>query len=68
MNTSARSNGHGDHHQPEHSHHAQVSHGSDCDHATADVTTVKDPVCGMSVTLGAGKPSLEHDGETWAVC
>jgi Cu+-exporting ATPase len=68
MNTSARSNGHGDHHQPEHSHHAQVSHGSDCDHATADVTTVKDPVCGMSVTLGAGKPSLEHDGETWHFC
>jgi Cu+-exporting ATPase len=61
MNTSARSTGQGHDHQPEHSHNAHGSHGSHCEHAAAEVTTVKDPVCGMSVTLGAGKPSFEHD-------
>jgi len=68
MNTSTRSTGQGHHHQPEHSHNAQGSHGSHCDHAAANVRTVKDPVCGMSVTLGVGKPSLEHDGETVHFC
>ena len=38
------------------------------EHAAAELTTVKDPVCGMSVTLGAGKPSLEHDGEMVHFC
>ena len=30
--------------------------------------SAKDPVCGMSVTLGAGKPSLEHAGTTYHFC
>ena len=30
--------------------------------------SASDPVCGMSVTLGAGKPSLEHDGQTYHFC
>ncbi len=30
--------------------------------------TVKDPVCGMTVTLGQGKPSWEHEGETYLFC
>ncbi|WP_374680858.1 heavy metal translocating P-type ATPase [Accumulibacter sp.] len=68
MNTSARSPGQGHHHQPEHSHSAQGSHGSDCDHAAADATMAKDPVCGMSVARGAGKQSFEHDGKTWHFC
>ncbi|WP_291994976.1 heavy metal translocating P-type ATPase [Candidatus Accumulibacter sp. ACC003] len=52
-------------HQPESSH---ASHGAHGDHLAAGATTVKDPVCGMSVTLGAGKPSFEHDGKTVHFC
>ncbi|MEX0696262.1 MAG: heavy metal translocating P-type ATPase [Dongiaceae bacterium] len=29
---------------------------------------VKDPVCGMTVNLDAGKPSREHNGETYHFC
>ncbi|HRL74720.1 heavy metal translocating P-type ATPase [Accumulibacter sp.] len=68
MNTSARSAGQDHHHHPEHSHSAHGSHGSHCDQAAAEVTTVKDPVCGMSVALGTGKPSFKHDRKTWHFC
>ena len=30
--------------------------------------SARDPVCGMTVTLGAGKPSLEHAGQTYHFC
>jgi xanthine dehydrogenase accessory factor len=30
--------------------------------------TAVDPVCGMTVVVGAGTPSLEHDGETVYFC
>lgn len=30
--------------------------------------TVRDPVCGMTVALGAGKPSAAHAGETYHFC
>lgn len=30
--------------------------------------TVKDPVCGMSVTLGAGKPTLSYKGDDYHFC
>lgn len=30
--------------------------------------TVKDPVCGMTVTLGQGKPSLSHKGDDYHFC
>ena len=30
--------------------------------------TAKDPVCGMTVNLDAGKPSREHKGETYHFC
>jgi len=30
--------------------------------------TVKDPVCGMTVTLGMGKPTFDHDGTTYHFC
>ncbi len=30
--------------------------------------TAKDPVCGMTVKLNAGKPSHEHKGETYHFC
>lgn len=45
-------------HSPHHAH----------DHAATGTATVKDPVCGMSVTLGAGKPSFEHEGQTYHFC
>ncbi len=39
-------------------------------HATVvdDAMTAKDPVCGMTVPLGQGKPSREHKGETFHFC
>jgi Cu+-exporting ATPase len=49
-----------DHH--DHSHHHSHATGS------ADAVTAKDPVCGMTVNLEAGKPSREHDGETYHFC
>ncbi len=49
-----------DHH--DHSHHH--SHAT----ASADAMTAKDPVCGMTVKLDAGKPSREHDGEIYHFC
>ncbi|PIW28764.1 MAG: copper-translocating P-type ATPase [Rhodospirillales bacterium CG15_BIG_FIL_POST_REV_8_21_14_020_66_15] len=30
--------------------------------------TAKDPVCGMTVTLGLGKPTFEHAGTTYHFC
>ena len=35
---------------------------------TVEDNTVKDPVCGMTVTLGKGKPSLVYKGETYHFC
>lgn len=35
---------------------------------TAVPTTAIDPVCGMTVTVVAGTPHLEHDGEHWWFC
>lgn len=49
-------------HGPQGHAHAEHIHGA------PDPTTVKDPVCGMSVTLGAGKPSLEHAGMAYHFC
>ncbi|HRE87080.1 MAG TPA: heavy metal translocating P-type ATPase [Accumulibacter sp.] len=72
MDTKTRTGGHDHHHhQPERSHAAHSQHGSHSsngDHTVAESATVKDPVCGMSVTLGAGKPSFAHDGRTWHFC
>ncbi len=50
-----------------HDHH---DHGHHHSHATvsADAMTAKDPVCGMTVKLDAGKPSREHDGEIYHFC
>ena len=54
------------HHGGEHSHPAHGMHGEH-DHGAAGASA-KDPVCGMSVALGAGKPSLEHSGQTHHFC
>ncbi len=50
-----------------HNHHDHSHHQS---HATvsADAMTAKDPVCGMTVNLDAGKLSREHKGETYYFC
>ncbi|HKK30078.1 MAG TPA: heavy metal-binding domain-containing protein, partial [Alphaproteobacteria bacterium] len=34
----------------------------------AQATTVKDPVCGMTVEPSAGKPTAEHEGEQYYFC
>ncbi len=35
---------------------------------TPDAMTAKDPVCGMTVQLDAGKPSWAHEGEIYHFC
>ena len=46
------------------------SHDNHHSHATAsnDAMTAKDPVCGMTVSLDQGKPSYQHQGETYHFC
>lgn len=46
--------------------HSDHNHGQAA--ASSDVMTAKDPVCGMTVKLGAGKPSHVHNGETHHFC
>ena len=46
--------------------HVHQHHGHD--HAAVDPATAIDPVCGMTVPLDAGKPSREHEGETYHFC
>ena len=36
--------------------------------AAAVAATAVDPVCGMTVAVGAATPSLVHDGETVYFC
>jgi Cu+-exporting ATPase len=79
-NTAGGTCGHGD--RPEHSGRAPHDHG-DPPHregdgpihdderrapAAAEAATATDPVCGMTVTLGRGKPQLEHAGLTYHFC
>ncbi|HCZ14071.1 MAG TPA: heavy metal translocating P-type ATPase [Candidatus Accumulibacter sp.] len=66
MDTNTRSSEHDHrHHQPERS---NATHGLHQPHDVTGATTVADPVCGMSVTLGAGKPSFEYGRKTWHFC
>ena len=44
--------------------HSTHDHGPEAEGAA----TAKDPVCGMSVVLGEGKPSLEHPGKDYHFC
>ena len=53
------SNGHG---------HVHGAHASHHDHGGSHGLTVKDPVCGMQVTPGRGKPQREHEGVTYHFC
>ena len=50
-----------DHHKHGGHHHSHAT-------VSADAMTAKDPVCGMTVKLDAGKPSREHKGETYHFC
>ena len=43
-------------------------HDHDLSPANTGAASVTDPVCGMTVPLDAGKPSLEHAGETYHFC
>ena len=54
--------GHDSHvHAHAEAHHEHPSHES-------GVETVEDPVCGMTVALGMGKPSAAHAGEMYHFC
>jgi Cu+-exporting ATPase len=50
----------------EHDHHDHHHHGHK--HQNTGAATAIDPVCGMTVALDAGKPSLDHDGTTHHFC
>ena len=57
--------GHAAHAHHEHHEH----HGHEHEHATPDhAASAKDPVCGMDVALGAGKPNTEHAGSVYHFC
>jgi len=64
MNNSTTFKLHGEH---SHAHGAGCTHSSHHEGDTAG-PTVKDPVCGMSVTPGQGKPQIEHEGKTYHFC
>ncbi len=51
-----------------HNHDGAPAHDSNHKDNEADAGTVNDPVCGMTVTLGAGKPSHEHEGHIYHFC
>tara|TARA_R110000787_G_scaffold181008_3_gene293164 strand:+ start:100016 stop:102382 length:2367 start_codon:yes stop_codon:yes gene_type:complete len=51
----------------EHDHHDHSHHSSHAP-SSADEATAKDPVCGMTVALNAGKPSHVHDDKTYHFC
>ena len=56
-----------------HGGHSHAHGGAACTHAShhqGDPTgpTLKDPVCGMSVTPGTGKPQIDHAGKTYHFC
>jgi P-type Cu+ transporter len=64
----------GDHHDHDphghdHAHGKDPAPGDIKKAATVPVDgTVKDPVCGMTVTLGKGKPSLRYKGDAYHFC
>ena len=58
MDVHARTGGHAHHGHTEP--HLREGH--------AGAATVKDPVCGMNVPPGAGKPTAEHGGSTYHFC
>ncbi|NVK35814.1 MAG: heavy metal translocating P-type ATPase [Rhodobacteraceae bacterium] len=45
-----------------------AEHGSVADSSNAAGTSVVDPVCGMTVQLGKGKPTLVYKGEDYHFC
>ena len=59
------------HSHHDHAQHPPAKHGS-CygAHAAAEVAeaTAKDPVCGMTVKLNAGKPTFKHQGTIYHFC
>ena len=66
-------------HSPSPDHRHDHAHGSCCGGGSADKDgtsavgkeesgTVIDPVCGMTVTLGKGKPSLTYKGQEYHFC
>lgn len=48
--------------------HQKHSHPNQHAKAASDMTTAKDPVCGMNVPLGMDKPHHVHDDKTYHFC
>jgi len=46
----------------------KLQQGHDHGDVVTDALVTKDPVCGMTVTLDAGKPSMEHGGTSYHFC
>ena len=53
-----------DHHAPHHNHDHSCCSGE----KAAEASTVRDPVCGMTVDPDAGKPTAEHGGRLFHFC
>ena len=51
-----------------HDEHDHSHHGHDHHHGEQQDAVVRDPVCGMTVDPGAGKPSLDYNGRTFHFC
>jgi len=51
-----------------HEHHRHHERPAPSAHDSEAAATVTDPVCGMRVKLGAGKPSFEYRGGTFHFC
>jgi len=45
-----------------------IHHNHDNLQEVPEISTATDPVCGMTVSLDAGKPSHEHDGQSYHFC
>ncbi len=46
----------------------KIDHNHNHTAPSPELMTAKDPVCGMKVPLGQGKPNCEHEGETYHFC
>ncbi len=56
--------------QEHNQHHAHHTHQGDCCHSKTEgeAPSVIDPVCGMKVALGKGKPSFTHEAQDYHFC
>lgn len=51
-----------------HLHFGQHSHHTSAESGTTPAQTAVDPVCGMTVTVGADTPTETYEGTTYSFC